>query len=99
MKQILAYRLPEPDCTIELPKDATILRVGTQIHRSQIALTPNQAVATFQVMVYAMIEEEKEKTPMHFKLFKTGEKVPAGYNYVGTATVPNNEFHVFYENA
>lgn len=82
------YEVPFGESALTLPRGAELLHVATQ---------PKDPQGTEGVFVWALVDPDASHTIMQIGYFATGEPIPAGAEYIGTAITPDKTFvwHVF----
>lgn len=83
------YEVPSGEGAVAMPMGATLLHVAVQ---------PNAGDGE-GVYLWALVDRDAPQHMRNLGYFATGEEIPDGVNYVGTAIASNGAFvwHVFEE--
>jgi hypothetical protein len=87
MGRVLKYELGYGEALTHIPEGAEILHVATQ------PIGPTTA----GVYAWALVDPDAAHVVRQIGYFATGDEIPAGSEYVGTAVTPSGAFvwHVF----
>lgn len=86
MKRVHKFEVPNGKAAIEMPKGADLLHVATQPKAVGVG-----------VFLWTLIDPDAAWTVREIGYFATGEEIPDGSAYIGTAVTPDRAFvwHVF----